>query len=230
MDSNVVESIGNLDLCAGQTLKGVRATNDMIKSIESSASANIKSMNNANAVARGSRLLDGINCAVKSAEESSKFLKGVADVVKFTADNINPVIYTVAGIKVLGSKDDENPMIVTAAEEAGAIGTMRLGEELYSNSMGMPTQKFDKELKRFVSQEKPMNKHVEKFLNDTKRKLLSKEKVAEFAKSHENLLKTAPGIAKGTGFVLTSVLSYNLGDKACKKFLGDEEKTEHQAA
>ena len=230
MDSNVAESIGNLDLCAGQTLKGIRATNDILKTTESSAAETIKAMNNAEVAAKGSKILDGIAATVKNAEKSSKLLKGVSDVVRFTADHINPVIYTVAGFKVFGSKNDDEPMIVTGAEEAGAICTMRLGEELYSNTMGMPIQKFDKDLKRFVSKERPMNKHVETLLNDIKTKSLSSKKIAKFAKSHENLLKTAPGIAKGTGFVLTSIISYNLGDKAVKKFLDTEENTGHQAA
>ena len=228
VDSNIAESIGNLDLCAGQTLKGIRATNDIVKTAEPSAAETIKSMNNAKSTAKGFKLFEGITNTIKNAEKSSKIIKGVSDVVKFTADNINPVIYTVGGIKVLGSKSDDK--LDVAAHEAASIGLMRLGEEIYSNAMGMPIQKYDKDLKRFVSKERPMNKHVKKLINNAKKKILSKEKAVKFIKSHENLVKAAPGIAKGTGFALTSILSYKAGENLSNKILGEVETAEHQAA
>ena len=109
----------NMDIAAGQTLKGTQAATTL-------ASASNKEV---------AQTLQGATEAIKKASEGSKFLNGAGKVLKFTADHINPIICVTSGIKVLGSEDK----VDTAAREVIALPSMFLAEKLARKAIGMPT-------------------------------------------------------------------------------------------
>ena len=109
----------NLEIAAGQTFKGTQAATTL-------ASATNKEV---------AQTLKGAAETIKKASEGSKFINGAGKVLKFTADNINPIICVTSGIKVLGSEDK----VDTAAREVIALPTMFLSEKLARKAIGMPT-------------------------------------------------------------------------------------------
>lgn len=109
----------NMDIAAGQTLKGTQAATTL-------ASVSNKEV---------AQTLQGATEAMKKASEGSKFLNGTGKVLKYTADHINPIICVTSGIKVLGSEDK----VDTAAREVIALPSMFLAEKLARKAIGMPT-------------------------------------------------------------------------------------------
>lgn len=230
-DNNIAEGIGNIDICAGQALKGARATNEVSKAIETgtSASKSIKAMSAAELSQKGNGILGGIAKAIDSAKNSSQIFKGVCKVVQFTSENINPVIYTVGGIKVIGADKDDR--LETAAEEGSAIFTMRVGEEAVSNTFGMTKMVRDKKTGKMVMQKREMNPYIKKFTDDVKTQLKKNESIVKFAKNNPALVKGCPALAVGILFPATSILCYSAGKKGAKAFLGtNESETNHAAA
>ena len=104
----------NLDIAAGQILKGTRA-----------------------ALTSNPVLEHEIGTALNGVANSSKFMKGVSKVLNFTADNINPIICVTGGLKVLGSDDK----LDTAARETLSLSTMFAFEGAAKSILGMPAIK-----------------------------------------------------------------------------------------
>lgn len=179
----------NLDIAAGQTLKGIKAGAYLLAMDNPAAKDSILKFSN----------------NIKALENKSKLFKSLNSVLDFTSRNINPIIYTTSGVKVLTSdKKDE-----ALTEEISGIGIMRCSEELASDIMGMPSFKYNKATKTMESINKEglyknnpfLNKQVEAFKDfcDTK-------------KIFNNIsLKSLPSIVKGCLFVGASIGGYALG-------------------
>lgn len=111
MQDNPFYGIMNMDIAAGQTIKGLTAMG-----------------------ALAGTEFEGAKQWIKNTSQSSKAFSNVAKVLNFTSNNINPIICATSGIKVLGSDDK----IDTAARESLALGTMFLFEGTAKKVLGMP--------------------------------------------------------------------------------------------
>ena len=180
----------NFDIAAGQTLKGTQAATTL-------ASATNKEL---------AQTFQGATEAIKKASEGSKFLNGAGKVLKFTADNINPIICVTSGVKVLGSEDK----IDTAAREVIALPTMFAAEKLARKAFGMPT--FSKG--KAVNQKAFFENQIKTFDDFCQRNKLF-DKIS---------LKYVPGVTKGLLFVGSSIAGYKLGNKVADCFLGKKEE------
>lgn len=180
----------NLEIAAGQTFKGTQAATTL-------ASATNKEV---------AQTLKGAAETIKKASEGSKFINGAGKVLKFTADNINPIICVTSGIKVLGSEDK----VDTAAREVIALPTMFLAEKLARKAIGMPT--FSKG--KAVNQKALFENQIRTF-DDFCQKNKLFDKIS---------LKYVPGVAKGLFFVGASIAGYKLGNKIADCFLGKKEE------
>jgi hypothetical protein len=118
MGDNPFYGAMNLDIAAGQTLKGGRAVKALAEL--SKSDTNI--------------LTNGASEAIKDASNSNKILKGASKIINFTADHINPIICATSGIKVISSDDKTD----TAIREGLALTTMFAGEATAKKVLGLP--------------------------------------------------------------------------------------------
>lgn len=197
MDENPVYGAMNMDIAAGQTLKGARAINEMalVSNPQSAAT------------------LNGAKETIEKLSKSSKVFKTTSKVVKFTADNINPIICLTSGAKVLGSDDKVDAGI----REGMALGAMFTSEKCAKEFLGLSRKKMVDGKKVTVTgnggYEKLFKKEQLEAINDfcATKKLFNK-----FS------LEMLPGTAKGLMFVSASILGYKLGAVAANALLGDE--------
>ncbi|MCQ2739187.1 MAG: hypothetical protein MJ237_03040 [bacterium] len=192
--------IMNLDLAAGQTVKGIKATElELAKSVPSAADS-----------------IEKLSNSVHSAAGKSKLFGGLCKVVDFTLNNINPIIYLTSFIKFLFSDDKRT----TAAEEICGILTMRGFEEFINYYLGISKMKKDPVTKKYVSVAREAGYHknpfAEKQINAIKDFCETKQLFGKIS------LKSAPGIAKGLLFAAGSIAGYKLGSWGGHKlFLND---------
>ena len=187
---NPIYGAMNMDIAAGQTFKGTQAATTL-------ASASNKEI---------AQSLQGATEAIKKASEGSKFLNGAGKVIKFTAENINPLICVTSGIKVLGSDDKMD----TAAREVIALPSMFIAEKLARKAIGMPTFSKGKATNQkafFENQIRTFDDYCQK------NKLFNKIS-----------LKYLPGASKGLFFVGASIAGYKLGNKLADSILGNKEE------
>lgn len=184
----------NLDIAAGQTLKGGKAAVTL-------ASASSK---------EAAQTIHGASQAIKTASNGSKLVNGLSKVVNFTADYINPIICVTSGVKVLNSENK----VDAAADEVIKVGTMFAGEGAYKVLAGMP--KYVRENGKLVSKsvESVLYRDVKwvRALVDNFTKYCN-EKVL-FGKLPLTFL---PGALKGLGMAAVSISCYNLGAWISKK-------------
>ena len=140
MDENPIYGIANMNIAGAQVLKGARAVADLSPEIKNSV------FNNA------------IANTVKEASKTSKFLKGVGNVVSVTAEHINPVIVATGLIKVAGAEDKKTEL----AAESTRLLCMFGAEAAMKNFIGMPyTEKVNGKV---VS--KPREAYYKKLFNE----------------------------------------------------------------
>ncbi len=116
LDEHPVYGAMNMDIAAGQVLKGVRVAEGLAPGVS--------------AVASSSGIFNTL-------AESGKAIKALSKFVDFTSKNINPIICVTSGVKVLGSDDKVN----TAAKEALALTTMFASEGAAKAILAMPIVK-----------------------------------------------------------------------------------------
>ena len=124
MDENPVYGVMNMDIAAGQILKGIRAAQAI-------------------AVVSDPSLKEATRSAadtIKNMSKSSKVVNGISKAVSFTADNVNPLICLTSGVKVLASEDKAD----TAIREGYALGMMFGAEAIAKEVLGMPFTSKDK--------------------------------------------------------------------------------------
>ena len=116
LSDNPVYGVMNMDIAAGQTLKGTKAAMALASAGEGARSA----MEN-----------------IKAVSKTNKFLTGAGKVINYTADHINPIICLTSGIKVLCADD----IVDEAARETLALSTMFGAEAAAKRFIGMPFTK-----------------------------------------------------------------------------------------
>lgn len=189
---NPFYAAANMDIAAAQVVKGTRAASTIAASTGSEFEAVTKSAAE----------------SIKAASKTNKLVSGVAKVVDFTADHINPVICVGSAIKVLGSDDKVNE----AAAETIRLATMFGTESIASKFAGMPiTKKING--KTFTLKRDGLYKKL-----FTEKQLAA---VNDFCAT-KKYMKYAPSIGKGLFFVTASILGYKLGDKIANVILDRE--------
>lgn len=193
--TNPLNAAMNLDIATAQFAKG------------SSAALNAAKASNAEL----EQAVQGINDVVKNVANSSKVAKGFTKVVDFTARNINPVICVTSGVKALTAEKDKR--LETAADETCRLSTMFAGEGAYKLITGMP--RYVRENGRLVSKpaDKALYKDIECVKNVVDKFTKFCDETVVFKKLPLNFL---PGTLKGLGFVITSILSYQIGASISK--------------
>ena len=196
MPENPIYGMMNMDLAAGQTLKAVKATGDMVKVSDPAAGETFK----------------GAEQAIKNMTKSGKFLNGVGKVVKFTADNINPIICATSGVKVLYSDDKADAL----ARESLALTTMFAAESAAKKFIGMPLTKKVDGKKVTVARDGLYAKNI--FLKE--QALALKDYCATKKLLNRISLKALPGMLKGLAFVFASIAGYQAGVAIGDSLLG----------
>ena len=193
MDSNPLFGLANMDIAAGQVLKGGRAVKAIAQSMEPVSQI----------------ATQGSAEVIKEASTMSKALKAAGNVVKFTADNINPIIVGAGVLKVAGAKDK----VDEAGRESLRLGTMFACEAATKRLVGMPFA------------EKVGEKTVQRTREALCLQLFSdkqKSAIEDFIKTKKGM-KYLVGGGKGLLFVGGSILGYKLGDILANQILGEKE-------
>ena len=180
----------NLDIAAGQVLKGTRA-----------------------ALCATPALEQELGSALNGMAQSSKVMNGFSKIINFTADNINPIICVTSGFKVLGA--EKGKKLDTAAGESLALLSMFGFEGAAKSILGMPAikrvdGKTVKITREALYKKVPvLAKWVQSFENYcSKTKLFNKIP-----------LSGLPGIICGVLFVAASICGYNLGAKVANRII-----------
>ena len=200
-DNHPLYGTANLVIAGGQTLKGIRAAEDLTKTAHiTSASDSINAMSN----------------AFKGFTESSKFFKLFSKVLNFASDNVNPLICAAGAIKVLGSDDKAD----AASREILGLGTMFGFEYAAKRILGMPYKALHLDgTSEMVAREALYHKNpfIEK-------QVKAFEDYCSTAKLFKKIsLASVPGALKGIFFVIASITGYKLGGKIASCLLGKDE-------
>ncbi len=187
IDENPIYGMMNMDLAAGQTLKAAKATKDMVQVSDAVTGETFK----------------GAEQAIKNMATDSKFLQGVGKVVKFTADNINPIICATSGVKVLYSDDRTDAL----ARESLALTTMFSAEAAAKKFLGMPITKKIDDKKLTVARESLYSHNP--FLKEQAAAI--KDYCSTTKLFNKISLKPVPGMLKGLAFVAASITGYQAG-------------------
>ena len=197
ISENPLYAAANIDIAAGQVVKGTRAASQIASTSSSSVATSFKAATTSAAD------------AIKAASNASKVVSGIGKVVQFTADHINPVICVGSAIKVAGDDDK----VDEAARETLRLGSMFLFEKGAKNFIGMPVTK-NFEGMNFTVKTEGLYKQV---FSD---KQISA--IKDFCKTKE-CLKYVPSMAKGLLFVGASIAGYKFGNLLANEILGKDE-------
>lgn len=144
--------------------------------------------------------------------DNHKFIKHGGKFMKFIGKNINPVICLAGGVKVLGSEDK----LDAAARESTALGTMFLAEGAYKYIVGMPKM-VDGEYTNVNGIYKKYLPFIDKQLDALKDTKFVKNSLKKLP-----ALKSLPGVLKGVGFAIASILGYKTGTKIASRVIDGE--------
>ncbi len=205
MDDNPLFGTANFVIAGGQTLKGIRAVQDLntTSALQHSAYDNIIGMSS-------------------SSLGQSRFMQLLGKVFKFSSENINPLICVASGIKVLGSDDKAD----TAVREILGLSLMFGCEKGAKKLLGMPIIAKNAQGIRETIRQVPLYK-TNPFL---KSQVNAIKDLCKETKLYERIMSSPlPGIAKGLIFVGASIAVYKLGNKIADWLLGEEQnnKTEN---
>lgn len=203
-DKDPVYGAMNIDIAAGQTLKGTRA---------------MATMNGANI---NQKTVEGAADTIKTVSKTNKVLSGLGKVVKFTADNINPIICVTSGVKVLNSDDK----LDEGLREGGALTAMFAGEGFTKKFVGMPyTTKENGKVVNHSREALYRTNDICKKLHLDKQADAMKDYCATKKLFNKISLKGVPGVLKGLTFVGASIGSYQAGDAIMNSILGDRKQS-----
>lgn len=205
MGDNPVYGAMNMDIAAGQTLKGVKAA----KEVAAVSSTEAK------------MVAEGASEAIKNLSKTNKFVDGVGKIVNFTANNINPIICATSAIKVLFGSDDKWD---AAARETIALGSMFAAERAAKSFLGMPYTKKEGGKSVTYLREAAYNKNP--FLKQQAAAM--KDYCATKKLFNKVSLNFVPGTLKGLGFVSASIAGYKLGSIVADSILGAKKSEEEQ--
>ena len=197
MDENPILGAMNMTIAGAQVLKGVNAGAD-------AARLTSPELN---------KTVEGAAKSIKELSEKSKVVKYGGKALKFVADHINPIICAAGAVKVLGSDDK----VDAGVRETFALGTMFLAEDTYKYIMGMP--------KTVNGKIKPMTGLYKKRSPFLEAQANAMKEFCETKKLFNKIpLKTLPGLLKGVGFAIASIVGYKLGSSIANCFLGKPEE------
>ncbi len=197
IDENPLYGAMNMDIAAGQTLKGFKAAKEV--AAISNSGAHI--------------IAEGASEAIKNLSKTNNIVNGIGKVVDFTANNINPIICATSAAKVLFGSDDK---LETGAREIISLGSMFAAERAAKSFLGMPytTKEGGKtvtHLREALYNKNPYLKEQVSALKDycTTKKLFNKVS-----------LKFVPGAVKGLAFVCASIAGYKSGSLLAECLIG----------
>ncbi len=197
IDENPLYGAMNMDIAAGQTLKGFKAAKEV--AAISNSGAHI--------------IAEGASEAIKNLSKTNNIVNGIGKVVDFTANNINPIICATSAAKVLFGSDDK---LETGAREIISLGSMFAAERAAKSFLGMPytTKEGGKtvtHLREALYNKNPYLKEQVSALKDycTTKKLFNKVS-----------LKFVPGAVKGLAFVCASIVGYKSGSLLAECLIG----------
>lgn len=199
MESNPLLGLTNMDIAAGQVLKGGRA----VKAISQTVAPQAKIM------------AEGSAKVIKDISAMEKAMNTAGKVVKFTADNINPIIVGAGVIKVAAADDQ----VDEAGRESLRLGTMFAFEGGTKKLIGMPI----------------ITKEGDKIVSTSRTALVSELFSTEQKKAIEDFVKTKKsakyivGGSKGFVFAGASIAGYKFGDWLSNKILGKKKQEKETA-
>lgn len=177
----------NMTIAGAQVFKGAQAAHTVAKSMTPVTEAAAVSLGN----------------VVRTASETSKFIKGTGTVLSAVSNNINPFICLTSGVKVLGAKDKKD----AAAREAINLPLMFAFEGATKHILGM-------------GEKEGLYKNIP-FLKNTA------EMFTNYCKNNKLFGKIpmtfAPQIAQGLIFAGMSIAGYKTGVAIGNALLGKEE-------
>lgn len=229
--SNPLVGVMNMDIAGGQILNAAKGVSNIAKESATSLASGIASAEE----------------SIRALSKGDKVVGGIAKVLNYTADNINPIICATSGIKVLTSKDKKDETI----KEGIALGLMFTSENVAKKLLGIAkTSKFDP--KSMVETEKGVfelkNGDKKLIAEKGKYQIIDNKKIVinrdsllasnpfvekqakvfkdycETAKICNKSLKFLPGMLKGIGFAGTSILSFKVGRAAAEAILDNQQK------
>lgn len=215
MTDNPFYGAMNMDIAAGQTLKGARAAKAIAVATESGAE----------------EVFSGAANAIKDASNGHKFLAKAGKVIDFTADHINPIICATSAVKVLGSDDKTE----AATRETIALTSMFTAENAAKKLIGMPKtvrEGYNLQEKSFMGikyNKKVGGRKVTKKVDGLyKNNVFLDNQVSAFKDYcatkklfNKISLKALPGLTKGLLFVGASIAGYKAGDILANTILGE---------
>ena len=185
---NAILSIMDYDVAAGQSAKVVEGAANIAK--ESKTLLAVKVMEHEK--------------ALQSFLESEKLANGAGKVLRFTMNNINPLIGVTEGVKVLLADDKERAAITGGC----AFGGMLLGEAAAKNFLGLAKTNY-KNGKYEVTPREAIYKKIfkEEWINT----------VRDFCKTktfmNKHIFKYLPKVGGGMLFAGSSIGSWYFGGK-----------------
>ncbi len=207
IDENPLYGAMNMDIAAGQTLKGFKAAKEVAAVTNSEAHI----------------MAEGASEAIKNLSKTNKVVNGISKVVDFTANNINPIICATSAAKVFFGSDDKYD---AGAREIISLGAMFASERAAKTFLGMPYttkagEKTVTHLRTALYDKNPFLKAQASAIKDycATKKLFNKVS-----------LNFVPGAVKGLAFVGASIAGYKLGTIIADSILGKEEKETEECA
>ena len=197
----------NMDIAAGQTLKGFKAAKEV--AAVSNKDAHI--------------MAEGASEAIKNLSKTNKVVSGIGKVVDFTANNINPIICATSAAKVLFGADDK---LDAGAREIISLGSMFAAERAAKTFLGMPYT--TKEGGKVVNHLRTALYNKNPFLKSQVSAM--KDYCATKKLFNRISLNFVPGAAKGLAFVGASIAGYKLGTHIANYLLGKEKSEEQELA
>ena len=196
--SNPIVGAMNMDIAGGQILNAAKGVSTIARESASSLAADIKSAEE----------------SIKALSKGDKFLKGVGNVLNFTADHVNPIICATGAVKVLTADNKEDALI----QEGLGLGTMFASEALAKRVLDMPEFKNidGKHIAVKRTNSFKMNPFIEKQAEAFK-------DYCETKKICNKSIKFVPGMLKGMGFVAASIGGYKLGSAMADKITSCED-------
>lgn len=188
----------NMTIAAAQIFKGVSAGSNAVLAMNPEFTTTVQSATE----------------NIKALSEKSKLVKCGGKLIKFVANNINPIICVAGAVKVLGSDDK----VDAAARESLSLTSMFLAEGAYKSLIGMP-RVIDGEMK-IVGKFSPFIEKQVDAISDTN---VVKNIIGKWVKKIP-ALKTLPGMSRGIGFAIASILGYKLGTVLGNVIIGEEAK------
>lgn len=186
----------NLDIAGGQITNAAKGVTNIAKEYKNPLAEGVVSAEQ----------------SIRNLAKGDKILRGCGKVLKFTANNINPLICATGGVNVLVADDKMDE----AARQGLALSTMFGCEAAAKRVIGLPyTEKVNG--KKVAFKREGLYK---------KNPFLEKQATAlkdycETTKVFNKSIKFAPGCLKGLGFALASIFGYKLGDKVGNMMLGE---------